>query len=75
MLDQLDAELARGGPWLGGARYSALDPYALMRGRWTRAFARPARALPALGPYLRQVLAQPAVARVFARGRIEEPRV
>jgi glutathione S-transferase len=75
MLDQLDAELARGGPWLGGARYSALDPYALMLGRWTRAFARPARDLPVLGPYLRQVLARPAVARVFAREGIGEPRV
>jgi glutathione S-transferase len=75
MLDQLDAELARRGPWLLGARYSALDPYALMLGRWTRAFARPARQLPALGPYLRRVLARPALGRVFEREGISEPRV
>jgi glutathione S-transferase len=75
MLDQLDAELARRGPWLLGARYSALDPYALMLGRWTRAFVRPARELPALGPHLRRVLARPAVAPVFGREGIGEPRV
>jgi glutathione S-transferase len=46
-----------------------------MLGRWTRAFARPARELPALGPYLRRVLARPAVARVFEREGIGEPRV
>jgi glutathione S-transferase len=76
MLDQLDAELAlRRGPWLLGERYSALDPYALMLGRWTRAFARPARGLPQLGPYLRRVLARPAVARVFEREGLAEPRI
>jgi glutathione S-transferase len=76
MLDQLDAELARhGGPWLLGERYSALDPYALMLGRWTRAFARPARGLPQLGPYLRRVLARPAVKRVFEREGLAEPWV
>jgi glutathione S-transferase len=74
MLDQLDAELARhGGPWLLGARYSAVDPYALMLGRWTRAFARPARELPRLGPYLQRVLARPAVKRVFEREGFGEP--
>ena len=31
MLDQMEAELARhGGPWFGGASYSALDPLAFM---------------------------------------------
>ena len=76
MLDQLDAELSRhGGPWLLGERFSALDPYALMLGRWTRAFGRPARDLPQLGPYLQRVLARAAVARVFEREGIAEPRV
>jgi len=36
------------------------DSYLLMLGRWTRGFARPARSLPQLGPYL---------ARALARGR------
>jgi glutathione S-transferase len=76
MLDQLDAELARHGrPWLLGERFGALDPYALMLGRWTRAFARPARSLPRLGPYLARVLARPAVARVFEREGLAAPRV
>lgn len=66
MLDQLDAELARhGGPWLLGDAYSVADPMALMLCRWTRGFARPARSLPALGPYLQRMLARPAVRRVF----------
>lgn len=66
MLDQLDAELARGGPWLGGADFSAIDLYAMVLCRWTRGFARPARSLPHLGPWLARVLARPAVQRTFA---------
>jgi glutathione S-transferase len=76
MLDQLDAELARHGqPWLLGERFTALDPYALMLCRWTRAFARPARGLPQLGPYLGRVLARPTVQRVFAREGLTAPLV
>ena len=76
LLDQLDAELARHrGGWLLGERFSALDPYALMLGRWTRGFARPARSLPRLGPYLARVLARPAARRVFEREGLAEPRV
>ena len=75
MLAQLDAELARHcEPWLL-ERFSALDPYALMLARWTRAFARPARSLPLLGPYLQRVLARPAVARVFEREGLAPPLV
>ena len=77
MLDQLDAELARhGGPWLLGQTYSALDPYAMMLCRWTRGFASaPARARPHLGPYLRAMLARPAVQRVFATEKLVQPWV
>jgi glutathione S-transferase len=76
MLDQLDAELARhGGPWLLGADFSAADAYALMLCRWTRGFARPARSLPQLGPYLQRVLARPATQRVFAREGLAQPWV
>jgi len=74
MLDQLDAELARHArPWLLGDRFTALDPYALMLGRWTRSFDRPARSLPHLGPHLRRVLARPAVQRVFQREGLGDP--
>ena len=75
LLDQLDAELARHGePWLL-ERFSALDPYLLMLGRWTRGFARPARSLPQLGPYLARMLARPATVRVFEREGIASPLV
>ena len=76
MLDQLDAELARHGrAWLLGDRFTAVDPYALMLCRWTRGFARPARSLPHLGPYLQRVLARPAVQRVFEKEEIAAPFV
>ena len=76
MLAQLDAELARhGGPWLLGSAFSAVDAYALMLCRWTRGFARPARDLPQLGPYLQRVLARPATRRVFEREGLTPPWV
>ena len=76
MLDQLDAQLARhGGPWLLGDTFSAVDLVALLQCRWTRAFARPARDLPHVGPYLRRLLARPPVQRVFAREGLLQPWV
>ena len=76
MLNQLDAELARhGGPWLLDDAFSAVDPYALMLCRWTRGFARPARSLPQLGPYLQRVLERPATQRVFEREGLAQPWV
>lgn len=76
MLDQLDAELARvGGPWFSGAAFSLLDAYVLTLCRWTRGFARPARGLPNLGPYLQRVLARPAAQRVFEREGLKPPFV
>ena len=76
MLDQLDAELARhGGPWLLGARFSVCDPYAFVLCRWTRGFARPARDLPHLKPYLARMLERPAVQRAFATEGLKPPLV
>ena len=76
MLDQLDAQLAlHGHEWLLGASYTAVDPFAMLLCRWTRGFARPARSLPHLGPYLRRVLARPAVARAFATENLQPPLV
>jgi glutathione S-transferase len=74
MLDQLDTEvMKRGGAWLLGKQFSAVDPYALMLGRWTRNFARPARSLPHLGPYLQRVLARPAIHRTFEQEGLSAP--
>jgi glutathione S-transferase len=75
MLDQLDAQLAHGKDWFLGADYGALDPYALVLCRWTRGFARPARSLPRLGPYLERMLARPAVQRVIAKEKLAPPYV
>ena len=76
MLDILDAQLAaHGGDWLLGARFSAVDPYALMLCRWTRNFARPARNLPHIAPYLRRMLARPAIQRAFATEGLAPPLV
>jgi glutathione S-transferase len=76
MYDQLEAQLAsHGGPWLMGQRFSALDPLAFMLGRWSRGFARPARTLPHLGPYLERMLARPAVQKVFEVEQLSAPWV
>ena len=74
LLDQLDAELARhGGAWLLGDGFSLVDPYAFVLCRWTRGFARPARSLPHVRPFLERMLARPAVQRVFATEGLAEP--
>ena len=76
MIDQLEAQLAgHGGPFFLGARFSALDPYVLMLCRWTRGFARPARSLAALAPYLQRVLARPAVQSAFKTEGLQAPWV
>ncbi|HRH90247.1 MAG TPA: glutathione S-transferase family protein [Rubrivivax sp.] len=77
MLQQLDDQLAaHGGPWLLGADYSAVDPYAWMLGRWTRGFGtRPAREYPHLGPYLQRMLERPALQRVLADEGLAQPWV
>ena len=76
MLEQLDALLASHGcEWLLGERFSAADPLAFMLCRWTRGFARPARILPRLGPYLERVLARPATRRVLAAEELQKPWV
>ena len=76
MLDQLDAQFAaHGKDWLLGARYSVLDSYAFVLCRWTRGFARPARSLPHLKPFLERMLARPAVQRAFATEKIAPPFV
>nr|HET7857683.1 glutathione S-transferase family protein [Caldimonas sp.] len=76
MLDQLDGELARHGrAWLLGDRYSVADAYAFVLCRWTRGFARPARSLAHLRPWLDRMLARPAVQRAFATEQLAAPFV
>ena len=75
LLQQLDDQLAsHTGPWLLGAAYSAVDPYAFMLCRWTRGFGhRPARQFTHIGPWLQRMLARPAVQRTFAAENLAEP--
>jgi glutathione S-transferase len=75
MLRLLDAQLAaHAGPWLLGAAYSAVDPYAFMLCRWTRGFDdRPARDHARIGPFLQRMLARPAVQRTFAAEGLPKP--
>jgi glutathione S-transferase len=80
LLDQMDQHLAsHGGPWMMGAIYSALDPYAFVLCRWTRGFSgaasAPARERQNLGPYLQRMLARPAVQRAIATEQLPEPWV
>jgi len=76
LLEQLEAQLQQSeGPWLLGAQYTVLDPYALMLCRWTRGFAQPARTWPLLGAYLQRMLARPAVQRMIATEGLAEPLV
>jgi len=76
MLDLLDGQLAsHGKAWLLGDAFTAVDPYVLMLGRWTRNFDHPARNRPHLGPYLQRMLARPAVVRTFAAEGIAPPLV
>ncbi len=76
LLDQIDALLAsHGGPWLLGEQFSAADPLAFMLCRWTRNFARPARSLAHVGPYLQRMLARPAVQRAVATEQLPQPWV
>lgn len=77
LLDQLDAELARhGGPWFLGEAFTVLDPYVFTLCRWTRNFSSaPARDRQHLGPYLRHVLARPAVQRTLANEGLSAPYI
>ena len=76
LLEQIEAELARhGGPWLLGTAYSIADPYAFVLCRWTRGFARPARALPHVRPWLERMLAREAVQRALATEELAPPFV
>jgi glutathione S-transferase len=74
-LEQIDAQLAsQGGPWLLGAAYSAIDPFAFMLCRWTRGFSsRPAREYRHIAPFLERVLARPAVQAALAAEQIAQP--
>lgn len=75
LLQQIDDQLAaHGQPWLLGADYSAVDPYAFMLCRWTRGFSsKPAREYPHIGPWMARVAARPAVMAAVAEEKLPLP--
>lgn len=74
MLDLLEKTLGEsGGPYLLGERYTALDPYLMMLGRWTRMMANPARNRPHFGRFLNRMIERPAVRRAFAQEGVGDP--
>jgi glutathione S-transferase len=74
MLDVLEAQLVQSdGPWLLGARYTAVDPYLMMLARWTRVTSRPAKSLPHLGRFLAEMAKRTAVQRTFAQEKLAQP--
>ena len=80
MLKQLDDHLAaHGGPWMMGEKFSVLDIYAFMLGRWTRVFegappaTQAAKTWPHLGPFMHRMLERPAVQRVVVQEGLKEP--
>ena len=80
LLDQLDAQLAaHGQPWLLGADFSLLDPYAVVLCPWTRGVSGPAltaaRGRPHRNPYLERLLARPALQQAPAAEALAEPWV
>jgi glutathione S-transferase len=74
LMDQIDRRLATQA-WMGGASFSALDPYTFMLCRWTRGMQRPARSLPHIGPWLERMLARPAVQATLAAEGLRAPWV
>jgi glutathione S-transferase len=74
LFDIIDAEIVnRGGPWLLGETYSAVDAYAFVLCRWARGMARPGASWPNFGPYARRVSERPAVLRALHAERLAEP--
>ncbi len=62
---------AAGQPWLAGAHFGPLDAYALTLSRWGTIAGITPEAHPVLWAFVQQVAAEPAVARVIERERLQ----
>lgn len=65
------AAAAKGQAWLTGEHFSPLDAYALTLTRWGTIAGIPPEAHPELWAFVQKVAAQPAVARVIERERLQ----
>lgn len=67
----VEAKNAAGHPWLAGEHFSPLDAYALTLTRWGTIAGIAPEAHPTLWAFVQQVAAEPAVARVIERERLQ----
>jgi glutathione S-transferase len=65
--DRLDAHLAAHGPWIAGARLSAVDFHAVMLARWSRNMPRTATAWPHLAELVARLKARPSFKTLYER--------
>lgn len=65
------AAQAAGQPWLSGAQLGPLDAYSLTLTRWGSIAGIDPESYPALWAFVNKVAAQPAVARVIERERLQ----
>jgi glutathione S-transferase len=75
MLGELQALVqalaSQGLPWLSGERFGPLDAYSLTLTRWGTIAGIAPEAHPDLWDFVQKVAAEPAVARVMARERLQ----
>jgi glutathione S-transferase len=62
---------AQGQPWLSGERLGPLDAYSLTFTRWGTMAGIAPEVHPTLWEFVQKVAAEPAVARVMARERLQ----
>ena len=62
--DRLDAHLAAHGPWITGAKLSAVDFMAAMLARWSRDMPRPATEWPAIARFVKAMQSRPSFAEL-----------
>ena len=67
----VQAAAARGQTWLGGDHFGPLDAYSLTFTRWGTMAGITPEAHPDLWAFVQKVAAEPAVARVMARERLQ----
>ena len=73
MLDLIERHVQEHGPWMLGARYSAVDPFLFVLCRWTRNMPSPARARPHIKRLLDALIARPAAQRAHEQEELEPP--
>lgn len=70
--DWLDAEVAAGGGYLVGGRFTSADLFLAMLTRWGRRLDRPWWDAPNLGDHYRRITERPAIRRVYEQQGLTE---